>query len=248
VRAGIAPLTALALIARGDDDAACSLEVVLGLDGRASHIPVHGVTPAEALSAFLAARARLLSALAGLQTGSEPIGAGVLVVLDGAHARDRWWGTKLEWWSEEQHIPFEQGPAPILIAAVRAARKELLTTLALLPPNDRQRLQPELMTLAREEERILRPESGPVHAGTAWEDTWRSFHDTHHALVRRLEATESSVTDLEAYRAITRAIDRDRSLAFAVRAGLPTDYFCPRDAPAPDTGLQGPERKPSLPG
>lgn len=228
------PARALARIARRDDDAACSIESLLGRPARKADISLDGAAAHQALASFLTARSRLLSAAARMHADA-PLSPSspAMRLLATCRDRDRRWARRLEWWKEEQFIPFEAGPRSILIAALRAARKELLTTLGLLPTEGRQQWRAQLLTLSRGEKRLLgglRPArtSGAGHDPDAlpdlnWEETWRVFHDTHHALATRLQGEETpDPVDLEIYRQVTASIDRDRAAAMDVRRSLST--------------------------
>lgn len=256
------PARALARMARRDDDAACSIELELGRPARKAAISLDGAAH-DALASFLTARARLLSAAARVH-GDVPLtpASPTMRLLALCRDLDRRWARRLEWWNEEQRIPFEAGPLPILVAALRAARKELLTALGLLPPEGRQQWRAHLVALSRGEMRLLqallppgRPSGGPsldALPDLAWEDAWRVFHDTHHALVTQLGSEDApNLEDLALYRQITASIDRDRAAAFAIRRSLsavpPTAAPGRPAAAARRTPPPGPERSSGLP-
>lgn len=220
---GTTPASALSRIARRDDDAACSVETRADRNPMRAHIPSRGVDVDAALTSLLLARARLLSAVAGLHattpvTSPSP----VLQLLARCRDLDRRWARRLEWWNEEQHGPFEIGPTPVLLSAMRAARKELLTALALLPPGARLAWRQCLVDISSAEQHLLvvldatQSLRDPSGWEPGWDDAWRHFHDTHHAVVTRLE--ERDALDPDLYRAVTCSIDRDRALAFAIRS------------------------------
>lgn len=240
---GTTPVTALARIAGQDDDAACALEMLLGREGRAASISMSDITIEETLPTLLAARSRLLSAAAGLVTaGNTKYPSQVTSLLQDCRNNDRRWARRLEWWKEKQQIQPEPGPWPILLASLKAARKELLTAYALLPPENRTPWQETLATLAAQEEIVLqRPDVHTVSA-TSRNDVWRRFHDTHHALVTRLNLIGDTRRDTDFYAAVTRAIDRDREAAFAVRATLPRAAPAEPALPAVRIEQSGPEK------
>lgn len=258
------PARAMARIARRDDDAACSMESSLGLPARNAPISINGVTATEALESFLTARSRLLSAAARIH-GVTPLtpSSPAMKLLGMCRDQDRRWAHRLEWWNEEQHISFEAGPGPILIAALRAARKELLTALGALPANGRRQWRAHLLALCQGEMDLLRelrpqsaPGSGPEPGALPelpWEETWRVFHYTHHTLVMLLEGEAASEpNDPARYRQITASIDRDRAAAFAVRESLaaapPTAAPDQPVAAAPHTPRPGREKRHVPPG
>lgn len=248
------PARALARMARRDDDAACSIETLLGRPGRRAHISLAGVTPDDAVTSFLAARSRLLSAAAKLH-GEAPIepSSPAMRLLAACRDLDLRWARRLEWWNEEQDIPFEAGPISVLGAAVRAARKELLTALALLPPDTRQAWQTDMLSRSAEETRLLHrlrsaAPPGEPQEHVLWEDAWRLFHDCHHALVTHLETGNvSALEDLAVYRQVTESIDQDRTVARAIRdAAFPAAPTAAPDRPAAEahhTGPSAPERR-----
>lgn len=247
------PVKALARVARRDDDAACALEVLLQRPGHKTPIPVRDAAIAETLPLALAARARLLSAASRLELGgSQGVAERAFVLLAVCRDHDLRWSRRLEWWNEEQHIPFEVGPTAVLLAAMKAARKELLTALALLSPPQRTLHREELIALYRGEEDILRhmgrrPEHLDPPTGSSWTEAWRRFHDTHHALVILLEACGREEVDRDLYRRVTWAIDRDRALAIALRAGRARGPPSPPAAPERRTGRRPPGRTSGLP-
>ncbi len=254
------PALALARIARRDDDAACSIEALLHRRARKASIALEGATADYALASFLAARSRLLSAVAKLHSDAPLAPSSpTMTLLARCRDLDVRWARRLEWWNEEQQIPFEAGPVSILTAAVRAARKELLTALALLPSAARPGWRAQLLARSRSETQLLRslnpppgPGAGPGVDGLpelAWEDTWRQFHDTHHALVMRLDTWGPPLLeDLALYRQITASIDRDRAVALAVWASRspepPTAAAGQPAAAASQTRPSGPEKSP----
>lgn len=256
---GATPTVALARIARRDDRAACAVESLFGRVGQRAEMPITGAHVVEALRAFLGARARLLSALAAHHRNGVPPPE-ALSILTLCRDHDRRWAERLEGWKEEQHIPLEAGPVAILLAADRAARKELLTSLALVPPEARQAWRRELLTLASGELTLLHGLTAPaefmhpVEPDLSWEATWRLFHDTHHALLGALEAPAQNSAGpaagrINVYRLLTRALDRDRALALTVRARIPgptpTGARSQPAAPGTHTRLPGSGMMPS---
>jgi hypothetical protein len=245
---GTTPVTALARIARRDDDLARTLETLLGRVAHPAPIPIHRVTIDETVPALLAARSRLLSAAAGMVVGDNGNAWSQLAsCFQICRDNDRRWARRLEWWNEEQHIRFENGPQVVLLASLKAARKELLTTLALLPPPERPRWQGALISLAAGEEAVLKRQHGDVDPASSWADAWRRFHDTHQALVTYVDGGRLDELDVEVYAAVTRAIDRDREVAFALRKTLPTAAPVPPALRAAGTEPSGPEKTRGLP-
>lgn len=239
------PAQALARAARRDDDAACAIERLLGRPGHGASIPSQNPATNDALSRALAARSRLLSAAARLALDkSHGAMTPAFHLLATCRDHDLRWSGRLDWWNEEQHIPFEVGPTEVLLAAVKAARKELLTALALLPPSGRPAHQNGLLSVTAGEREVLQlrgdrtPQGAAPPADAPWTQAWRQLHDVHHALVASLQARISERLDPETYRSVTRAIDRDRALAIAVRAGRPTAARSQLAVPMPRTDPQ----------
>lgn len=253
---GTTPLAALVRIARRDVDAACAIEGRLGLCGQREDIPA-AVDPGEAVRSLLAARARLLSAAAREHTSAPAprpwVSDATPRLLRDCRDRDLRWARRFEWWNEEQHLAFEIGPLPILVAAARAARKELLTSLAILSAEDRTAWRSELINRSngeREAARSIGLDAGLAIPGEApWDVAWRSFHDTHHALVSHIERGGSGAeADMRFYRPVVHSLDDDRTLAFAIRRALtapPRESAPPPSAPERHTPQSAPRTPPS---
>lgn len=91
------------------------------------------------------------------------------------------------------------GPASVLAAAMRGARKELLTVIALFPATARPDLTGDLAPIARDEGRLLSVLTGdrPAEA-SSWAEQWHGLHKTHQELMTRVEG----LTEEELSRAV----------------------------------------------
>ena len=211
---------------------------------------------AASVAAFLDARTALLDALAALPddaitphdgTGSEDAAATVAGWIEESCELDREAAESIQRWRAREHPPAVPGPLSILIAAIRAARKELLTALSQVPAAHRpalrldeaESLEGALRRVARDEARLiteLTDEENIWEPPTSWNATWRRFHDTHHRLLSTLAtppgaAPTCPTAAVRLYSEICNSISRDRSIAAAIRRQAPLTARESRDAP-----------------
>jgi hypothetical protein len=207
-------------IACRDDDNACVLETLLGRAATRCPIDVTEPTIDVSLSAFLRSRSRLLSATSAA-SDAHAVKSVVDFLLSTSIEHDRIWARRLGWWNEEHHIPFRAGPISILTASLRAARKELLTALALVETEHRAGWQAELNQLIRQEVAVLQSPAPTETAPGSWPETWKALHAVHHRFVQwtqeQLWSEQSETQRLQQYRDIVAVIDANRWLALRIR-------------------------------
>lgn len=157
-------------------------------------------------------------------------------------------------WSQQQGLGEGVGPASLLRAAARAARKELLTTVALVPTEARAvptfeggRPLPQIFHLVTRVERMFldslagagyqAPALGStrkVGADDEWQRGWSDLHVTHAQLLGVLDALDSTafahvITDTDGHTEAVYTWARgcllhDRLHAAHIRAGLGLDW------------------------
>jgi hypothetical protein len=190
---------ALFLIGSEDNARAAAIERVLrGEDAcLVPETPAAG-TFSEALAHLLEARAALLSAFARVEDcdRSGPIATWIEECI----VHDRVSADRFAEWRAGQSRTDGQYPRELLLAAARAARKELLTEVALIPEGERPYLHVDTRTLGAalfeltDEEWAAKQRLGGLHIGPRrtwtgdWQRTWRQFHDIHHELLRLMES------------------------------------------------------------
>ncbi len=153
-------------------------------------------------------------------------------------------------WRRREVVDAPTGPAVVLAAYLRAARKELLTVVALVPAHRRatqpltqsSTLQEWLGRLSEQEQELLAElRTGPVatqpewrSAGTApqdsWEDTWSTFHTVHNTVLRAVANTteaqlavpcrQSEQPTDTIYQHVLAVGERDQRLAAELRSAL----------------------------
>ena len=262
---GLTSVRVLLLIGREDEVRAASIERVLdGADGEVDGLAprLEANTPfSVALERFVSARATLLSALARVpdETLFRPLAEGGTTVANWAEEcleHDEISVDRLAEWRGCREKPDELGPGDLLTAAMRAARKEMLTAIALIPKHERpgwalgsRSLEDALRELSRWEQALLTHLAGgeEVHvsddqpAAADWGESWRTLHDTHHALVRLTErkpeqelARRVSGTwsgERRVYDLLRVALMQDRQVAAGIRTSLEVSPAGSRDSP-----------------
>lgn len=245
---GRSPLDILVEQANADTEAAAILQAFLGdaaTDARESALNIAGEVPA-AVAHFLTARRLLLDTLARVSDddlyraghGFTPAGIMERRYVDSAR-RAADFGRSLP-----RPMAPSFGPPSVLFAALRAARKDLLTTIARIPDDERpgyrlrggSNLLSHLVGLASHDRELLRHNDFAAVAGssisrpTEWHTAWRDLHATRHRLLTLLAALSDE--DLRApagrYVDICRLVDTDRALAARLRESLrSTHHFGP---------------------
>jgi hypothetical protein len=187
-------------------------------------VPIHAVGRPlpEALDALLQARSTFLSALARI-ADAEATGAvngSIRALCEGRIGHDAGCAVMIAAWPLRTRTSRMRGPAAILIAAMRAARKELLTGVALVPPEERasslMRANQTLLdilarltdleavtlktVLSRESSgsdsssetgrKSTNPAIASVQPRLSWQSVWTTLHTTHQALLRALAALD----------------------------------------------------------
>jgi hypothetical protein len=171
----------------------------------------------ESLARCVGARSRFLDAFARVPDDvlfGEPADSeyrlSPLTMATQCHWSDASLSLRASSWSREQGMGASVGPSSLVRAAVRAARKDLLTTVALVPQEVRElalfeggRTLSQVFRLIVElESTFLGHLAGagfapaavaiePTDAGNdTWEGTWSDLHSTHAALLRVLDALD----------------------------------------------------------
>ncbi|MDQ2741396.1 MAG: type II toxin-antitoxin system HicB family antitoxin [Chloroflexota bacterium] len=163
---------------------------------------------------------------------------------DREHARE------LLAWRRDERLDSGIGPAIVLETYLRAARKELLSVVALVPARRRptqpvtqsSTLQELLGRLSEQEQALLDElrtgqaltEPRQRDAGTApqasWQDTWYAFHTVHHSVLRAVaNASDAQLASRcgrsgqpidTLYRRLLAVGERDQRLAAELRSAL----------------------------
>jgi hypothetical protein len=145
-------------------------------------------------------------------------------------------------WPERQNPAI--GPGSLLVAALRAARKELLTVVALIRERERRSwavhdgrtLLALMVDLARHDHVLRRdllgapgprPPALAESSELSWAGAWRELHDTRQALLVTLEAaSHQKLTEIgpggaaTLYEAVVGAVRRDRETAQTLRQSV----------------------------
>jgi hypothetical protein len=118
--------------------------------------------------------------------------------------------------------------AETLAIVMRASRKALLTSVALLPPLQRTALSSRLSALSRQEADFLQhlkeTEGSPATPrNDDWDSVWRRLHDVHLSLIRSLEERRAAPLPASAETALKSVLDEEQRLTQAVLStvGLP---------------------------
>ncbi len=168
----------------------------------------------DALARCVGARTRFLDAFARIPDAvvfGDPAKSGSalspLSMATQCHWSDASLSVRVSAWSRDYETGGSTGPISLLLATVRAARKELLTTVALVPTEARElavfdggRTLPQIFRLIAELERsflgyLARAGCAPVEAarqptGTRddrWKSAWSDLHAVHAALIQVLD-------------------------------------------------------------
>lgn len=245
---GITATQALLLIAREDQARAAAIEELLRSRELEPPIATDGdlSLPFEiALPELLRTRAELLSALARvpddlLQTYNG--NASVSSWIEECIEHDRISADRFAEWRANLFTRVAPGPIELVTATMRAARKELLTEIARLPADKRpewrigtRTLHQALLDIVAWERAVAAALTDPVTPGASrsagqdsWQATWRSLHDGHQALLRRVESQPRDGLDREAqgqwpahrtvHDLLRDGIGLDRHLAATIRA------------------------------
>jgi len=210
---GVSPADALVGLAAGDWAAARRLNPAI--PGRTFQRVNRTIE--EAVEHAHEARASLLAAYALL---AEPLAPGVAEIMGERAARDAAWSVRLG--AESGDV----GPARVLSSAMRAARKELLTVIALIPLTDRPELAPDLAPIAVTEAQLLAALTGQTsETCDSWPELWRGLHRTHHSLLEEVDRlTEPGLArrigPVSLYGRLGRVAYSDIRLAALLRARL----------------------------
>jgi hypothetical protein len=158
----------------------------------------------EARSAFLDAFALVPDDHLATDAAGASSGHSIMAVVTQSYWNDASYSLRLNTWSRAEGLGESVGPLLPLLVAIRAARKELLTTVALLPSEERAtELARPLEVITRLEEQFLdalsradgrgRDRPGGSDQATSgngqrsWERVWRELHRTHARLLDVLE-------------------------------------------------------------
>jgi DinB superfamily len=194
----------------------------------------------ELFGALMADRKRMLDALAGLPDERLDLlipgtrfGQTVRLLVEYDVDADEFSCRQLEPWVEAAPA---FGPTIILLAALRAARKSLLTAVALIP-SDKRRSFPvgksslllELRALAEREERSLErlgEQSASRADNGSWDSVWSGLHRVHEQVLRAVVAKSQEemaelVGDETIYALVARIAERDREVDERVRSAIP---------------------------
>jgi hypothetical protein len=212
------------------------------------------------LSHCIDARSRFLDALARVPddvvfASDQPSGASSpLVMATQCYANDSSLSLRAGAWSRQEGLGESVGPSSLLRAAARAARKEFLTTVALVPTEARQvpafeagRTLPEIFRMVTQLEQMFlkalaqagieAPQSRNsrnVPPADEWQRAWADLHGTHAALLGILDlldpvAFTNDLTDGEGdaesiYMWARGCLLHDRLHAAHIRADLGLDW------------------------
>jgi hypothetical protein len=196
-----------------------------------------------ALAALLAARTRFLDALARVDdellfrpllssNGESPIRQWT----EGSCRHDIEHTEDLERWKRSLPPGFTAGPTPLLVAALRAARKELLTQIALIPSTERElfptvegeKLRSYFSRQASQErqdtESLLHaapnPPAADTDTGTVWQQLWTDLHRSRRNLLVALAARSEECLDDATYWRLATHVRSDRACAAALRSRM----------------------------
>lgn len=234
---GLTVKTILLRVAEGDRRAAERTEArIAGRDGEQPLVKdARDVALDDAVRELLAARAAMLSAFAATPSAQliRPEADAIVDMVVDRGAQDALWHGHIVAWRDSISSCAGIGPKCILIAGVRAARKELLTAVALMPEGERPRLVRLLARLSANEAETLahlrqvipqaKADSTRADAGDEeWASVWRRLHATHQNLLKLLDGTPeaalaASIGGVTAYRRLVDSLDRDREAAVEVR-------------------------------
>ncbi len=223
--AGGSPGWAIALseLADGDRHAAAILAPSFATS---PPIPPPESSPDIVLHDLLTARQTLLAAFAVAGSGTDPstssLDGSVVRLLQSRAAADRQVALDLQ----SSPVQLSNRALDVLrIEALRAARKELLTTVALIPEEERptqvvttgETLRERLVLLEAEDRDVLARlqmiEERVEQDSERWDETWKRLHRTRQGLLRALEGPRSDITTAT----VIACINRDRELAAQLR-------------------------------
>ncbi|GAC1402669.1 MAG: hypothetical protein NVSMB52_16630 [Chloroflexota bacterium] len=202
------------------------------------------------LAHTLRARKRLLAALArvpGERNASDPhaetTNLSVAMWLLETASHDAELSAQIRIWRDEHQFPQNIGSLSLLLAGLRAARKELLTTVALRLEEDDTEIgrgqngaiqRPLADVTYRTFELLHGLQAGvlsqlPSPSHLTWEETWRSLHESHLRVLHY--AARASSTALQstvqrggvcatAYSCLVDHAAHDRECAKALRIGM----------------------------
>jgi hypothetical protein len=256
--------TLLSTLATREDSFAAQVEESLGVPSaetaRYSNPQHRDGGFEDALARCVGARTRFLDAFARVPdevvfgTPGEVAGAiSPLSMATQCYWNDSSLSLRAGAWSRQEDLGESIGPASLLRVAVRAARKELITTIALVPSGARNvpafeggKSLPEIFRMVTRLERMFLDalsEAGysasppsRAHNGKddEWQHAWVDLHATHAALLRVLDgleaaALECDITDGDgnaesAYLWARGCLLHDRLHAANIRAGLELDW------------------------
>lgn len=147
--------------------------------------------------------------------------------------RDREHAAQVATWRDQKHPYSTPGPRTILNAALRAARKELLTAVALIPAEERsgfdiegETLEDALRLRANDEEAILTilaRECAGRPPDESWNQVWHSVHRIHDQLLREVDMVDGKRLSADGgslYRCLAISGKHDRALAERLRDAL----------------------------
>jgi len=211
----------------------------------------------RSIEACVQARKRFLDALARVDdaqlhaTNAVPWGGqSIRAWAEWRGRHDREHARELLTWRRRERLDGRIGPTVVLAPYLRAARKELLTVVALVPAHRRptqavtqsSTLQILLGRLSEQERELLaalRAEQAATQseqrdAGTAphasWQETWSTFHTVHHTLLRAVvNTTDAQLTSgcgqldqpsHTIYKHMLEVGERDQRLAAELRSAL----------------------------
>jgi len=232
-------------------------QVDLDQQNARTHVERRDWTLERSLETCVQARKRFLDALARVDDAQLHAAKAVPWGGQSIRAWAEWRGQHdrehtreiIAWWRREM-VDAPIGPATVLAAYLRGARKELLTVVALVPARRRatqpltqsSTLQERLGRLSEQEQELLaelRTGQAASQAerratGTApqasWEDIWSAFHTVHHTLSRAVANTTEAQLASECgqserphgtvYRRLLAVGQRDQRLAAELRSAL----------------------------
>lgn len=240
---GQSPLGILQEQANADAEATAVLQVFLGDEvtpaGESETKIAGGVS--GVIARFLAARRLLLDTMARISDNDldRPIGNGATPAeIMGRRYVDSARRAAEVASSASQRVAPNFGPHILILAALRAARKELLTTIALISEDERPEyglpdgasLRSHLAVVASRDRELLRdsdhhPDDGiAISRAAEWHTVWRELHAIRHRLLETLEplTSEDLYAATDRYADICRLVDADRALASSLRESLHT--------------------------
>lgn len=226
----------------GDRVATIALEELLG-DKKTRTVPRQiGVTVDidEVVHHFLAARRLLLDTLARVSDDALhcPRGGETPArIMEQRYVESKNQVAEIACWKSTTPARPPAGSRVLQVAALRAARKELLTTIALIPEDarpqyglaDGQTLRGHLMLLAAGDRELLaapgsddRTSMSPLSDESAWSTVWRDLHAARQHLLTAIETSQSKAPDISEViqEHLRRRVEVDRSLAAWLRDSL----------------------------